>query len=47
MHAKQFIQTLNVENHCSIRAGCFQINCLFISIVKLAINGEGNVSKGN
>lgn len=47
--ARQFLHTLTFENYCSIKARYFQTNFLIFLYfnVKLTINGQGNVFKGN
>lgn len=47
--SRQFLHTLNFENYCSIKAGYFHTTFLiFLYLnVKLTINGQGNVFKGN
>lgn len=47
--SRQFLHTLEFENYCSIKTGYFHTSFLiFLYLnVKLTINRQGNVFKGN
>lgn len=47
--SRQFLHTLKFENYCSIKVGYFQTSFLIFLYfnVKLTINAQGNVFKGN